>query len=110
MKIIYRSFDGKEFSTEKKCLEYEKSLDFVMYNPDGRTDDVEQCFVVDIKGPEAVVNFLETCATMEVGSDGINCDCPGVYLWNFSDSRYFLLEPLTFNALKQYIKDTETQE
>lgn len=110
MEIIYRSFDGREFSTEKKCLEYEKSMDFVMYSPSEQTKNVEECFVVDIKGPEAAVNFLEACAAKEVSSDGINCDRSGVYLWNFRDSRYFLLEPLTFNALKQYIKDIETQE
>ena len=109
MKVVYESLDGKIFYEMGECLKYEKSLRFTMYGPDGRTDDVNQCYAVDIKDPEAVRNFLDTSAAMEVGSDGIDCDCPGVYLWNSSDSRYYLLEPLTYKALKQYIKDTETQ-
>ena len=110
MTVVYKSFDGKIFYDKGECLKYEKSLNFTMYGPDGRTDDANQCYVVDIKGSEAAANYLETCIAMQVGSDGIKRDCPGIYLWSFSDSRYFLLEPFTFAALKQYLKDTETQE
>ena len=110
MEIVYRSCNGKIFYSEEECLEYEKTLDFKMYGPDGQTDRTEASFVVEFENSESAENFLETCRMMEICSDGIEPDCPGVYAWSDNNGKYFLLEPLTFKALKQYIKDTETQE
>lgn len=110
MKICYKSFDGKEFNTEKECLEYEKNLDFKMYAPKGQTNDADVCYVVDIKTPEAAENFIKTCVKMKTPRRGVRRNHAGVYAWSLSYKKYFLLEPLTFEALKQYIKDTETQE
>ena len=110
MEIVYRSCTGKIFCNKEECIEYEKTLDFKMYGPDGKTDRTKTSFVVDIKTPKAADDFIKMCATEEFGSDGIKRDCPGVYLWSSSNSKYFLLEPLTFKALKRYIKDIEMQE
>ena len=110
MEIVYRSCTGKIFCSKEECLEYEKTLDFKMYGPDGKTDRTEASFVVKFENSESAENFIETCLTMGVCSDGIEPDCPGVYAWSDNNGKYFLLEPLTFKALKQYIKDTETQE
>lgn len=110
MEIVYRSCNGKIFYTKEECLEYEKALDFKMYGPDGQTDRTEASFVVEFENSEIAERFIETCDTMGISADGIEPDCPGVYAWSDNNSKYFLLEPLTFKALKQYFKDTETQE
>ena len=110
MEIVYRSCNGKIFYTKEECLEYEKTLVFKMYGPNGQTDHTEASFVVEFENSESAKNFIETCRMAGVYSDGIDPDCPGVYAWSDNNDKYFLLEPLTFKALKQYIKDTETQE
>lgn len=110
MEVVYRSCTGKIFHTKEECLEYEKTLDFKMYGPDGQTDRTEASFVVEFENSESAENFIETCCTMGIYADGIEPDCPGVYAWSDNNGKYFLLEPLTFKALKQYIKDTEAQE
>ena len=110
MKTVYQSFNGKIFYDEDECLAYEKSLTFRMFDAEGLTDNADVCYVADIKTPEAAEAFIETCATVGVPSDGIRRDCPGVYVWDFYDEKYFLLDPLTYKALKQYYKITEMQE
>lgn len=108
MKVFYRSCNGKIFYTKEECLEYEKTMDFKMYGPEGQTNNADECFIVDIKTPEAAENFIEACIRMEAPCDGIQRDCVGFYVWSFSDKKYFRLEPLTCKALKEYFKDPET--
>ncbi len=110
MEIVYRSCNGKIFLNKEECLEYEKALDFKMYGPNGLTSNADVCYIVDIKTAEAAEDFLETCHTIGTPCDGIVRDCPGVYAWSFTERKYFLLDPFTYKALKQYYKDTETQE
>ena len=110
MKTVYQSLNGKIFSDEKECLEYEKSLAFRMFDAEGLTDNADISYVVDIKTPKAADDFIKTCETIGTSSDGIRRDCPGVYAWDFYDEKYFLLDPLTHKALKQYYKITEMQE
>ena len=110
MEVVYRSCNGKIFDKRNECIEYETSLAFKMYDTHGRTINADVCYVVDIKTPEAAEDFLETCRIIGTPCDGIQRDCAGVYAWSFTDRKYFLVEPFTNKALKQYYKDTETQE
>ena len=110
MEIVYRSFDGKIFYKKDECLKYEKGLAFKMYGPNGLTNNADTCYVVDIKTPEAAGDFLKTCRTIGTYSDGIEDGFFGVYIWSANEKKYLLLEPLTRKALKEYFKDTETQE
>lgn len=110
MEIVYRSCNGKIFDKREECLKYENSLAFKMYGPNGLTTNADVCYVVDIKTAEAAKDFLETCHTIETPCSGIVRDCPGVYAWSPTDQKYFLLDPFTYKALKDYFKDTETQE
>lgn len=110
MEIVYRSCNGKIFDKRDECLEYEKTLAFKMYGPNGLTSNADVCYIVDIKTPEAAEDFLETCRTIGTPCDGIQHDCSGIYAWSSGDAQYFRLEPLTRKALKEYFKDIETQE
>ena len=110
MEIIYKSLNGRIFHDMNECLEYEKTLVFKMYGDEGLTDRADECFIVDIKTPEAVESFIEACDKMGASYDGIEHDTSGVYVWNTIDQRYFPLDPLAEEALKAYFKDKETQE
>ena len=110
MKVIYRSFDGKEFATEDECLEYEKNPDLKMYSYKGITDDVLSCYVVEIKTEKAARDFIEMCNNGNASPTGIHRNFPGVYGWSSDDRKFVFLEPLTRKAIKEYFKDTETQE
>ena len=110
MEIIYKSLDGRIFHDMNECLEYEKTMDFKMYGDEGLTDRADECFIVDIKTSEAAENFINTCITMETCFDGIQHGLPGIYVWSSSNEKFFMLEPLACKALKEYFKDTETQE
>ena len=110
MKVVYESINGKVFYEMGECLEYEKTLAFKMYGDDGLTDRADECFIVDIKTPEAAKTFIEVCDTIGTSSDGIEHDTSGVYVWNTIDQKYFPLDPLAEEALKAYFKDQETQE
>lgn len=110
MRVVYESINGKIFYDMNECLEYEKTLDFKMYDENGRTDDANQCFVVDIIIPEAAESFIEVCETIGTSYDGIKLNTSGVYVWNSIDQKYFPLNSLAEKALKEYFKDIETQE
>ena len=110
MKIVYESLDGKIFLSKEECLEYEKALDFKMYGTDGQTDNPELCYVVELKSSEGIENFIQTCLMAETDFDGIERNYTGVYAWSADQEKFFRFGPLTCKALKEYFKDTETQE
>ena len=110
MKTVYESIDGKIFYNKEECLEYEKTIDFKMYDDEGLTNRTDECFIVDIKTPEAAESFIETCNTNGDLCDGIRHDTTGVYVWSANDQKYFLLDPYEYKALKKYFNDIATQE
>ena len=110
MKIVYESLDGKIFYEMDKCLEYEKTMDFVMYDDEGLTDRTDECFIVDIKTPEAAERFIETCNTNGDLCNGIKHGISGIYVWSANDQKYFLLDSYEYKALKKYFNDIATQE
>lgn len=110
MRTVYESIDGKIFYEMGECIEYEKTLNFKMYGDEGPTDRADECFIVDIKTPEAAETFIEVCDTIGTSSDGIESNTSGVYIWNSIDEKYFPFDPLAEKALKEYFKDTGTQE
>ena len=108
MKVCYKSFDGKEFDTEEECLKYEGNIGIKMYSPDGLTYDPNFAFVVKTDG--ATENFIEMCKKANVSSTGIHTYLNGLYVWSTDSGQFFLLDSLASKALKEYFKDTETQE
>ena len=110
MKVIYKSLDGKIFYEMGECLEYEKTIDFAMYDDEGLTDRTDECLIVDIKTPEAAEGFIEACDTNGDLCEGIERGTIGVYIWNANDQKYFLLDPYEYKALKKYFNDIATQE
>lgn len=109
MKVCYKSFDGREFSTEEECLKYEENPDIKMYGPDGITDDILSCYVVRINKAEAAKNFIKVSVEAGVIPDGIR-NIKGTYIWSADDERFFMLDSLSRKALKEYFKDMEAQE
>lgn len=110
MKICYKSFDGKEFNTEKECLEHEKNIEIKMYGLDGLTQDPNLAFVVKIDGTGATERFIEMCKKADVGYTGIHTGLNGTYVWSAYNGKFFLLDSLECQALKEYFKDMEAQE
>ena len=110
MRTVYESINGKIFYEMGECLEYEKTLAFKMYDENGPTDRTDECFVVDIITPEAAEKFIDACYTIGTSSDGVKLNTSGVYVWNSVDQKYFPLNSLVEKALKEYFKNTETQE
>lgn len=110
MKICYKSFDGKEFDTEEECLKYEENVGINMYSPDGPTYDPNLAFIVNIDGIGATEKFIEICKKANVSSTGIHTYIDGLYVWSTDSGQFFLLDSLACKALKEYFKDTETQE
>ena len=80
MKVVYESINGKIFYEMNECLEYEKTLAFKMYDENGRTDDANQCFVVDIIIPKAAESFIEVCETIRTTYDNIKHKTYEIYI------------------------------
>ena len=110
MRTVYESINGKIFYEMGECIEYEKTLAFKMYDDEGLTSRTDECFIVDIKTPEAAERFIETCDTNGDLCDGIRHGTTGVYVWSANDQKYFLLDPYEYKALKKYFNDIATQE
>lgn len=110
MKVIYKSFDDKEFATEDECRRYEENVGIKMYYLDGLTYDPNLAFVVKIDGTGTAERFIEICNKAGVSSTGIHTYTDGLYVWSTDSGQFFPLDSLACQALKEYFKDTETQE
>ena len=110
MRTVYESINGKIFYNKEECIEYEKTIGFKMYDDEGLTDRTDECFIVDIKTSEAAERFIETCDTNGDLCEGIDPDASGIYVWNSSEQKYFLLDSFEYKALKKYFNDIATQE
>lgn len=109
MEIIYRSFDGLEFSDEKTCRTYEQNNPyFVMFDDEGVTNDANMAYVVDIQYGCGTEFFVKKCEQEGTASDGISeDDIAGVYIWNGLSGEYIKITDRVLQAIKQYIKFTE---
>ena len=110
MKVCYKSFDGREFNTEEECLKYEENVGIKMYGLDGLTYDPNLAFVVKTDGAGATERFIEMCKKADVGYTGIHTSLNGTYVWSAYNGQFFPLDSLACKALKEYFKDTGTQE
>lgn len=109
MEIIYRSFDGLEFSDEETCRTHEKDNPcFVMFDDEGVTNDAEMAYVVDIRDDYGAELFTKRCEQEGTTFDGIYADDDaGVYIWDEFSGEYIEITDRVLQAIKQYIKFTE---
>ena len=108
MKIIYQSFDGLSFNTREECEKYEASKAKPrMYFHNGKVDDVEKAYVVDIRTEEELSWFLAECENRGSISEGVEDDC-GVYIWDSWNERYHYLDTYedVIKALHHWLRDT----
>lgn len=108
MKIIYQSFDGLSFDTREECEKYEASKAKPrMYFKNGKTDDVDKAYVVDIRTEAELSWFLAECDSKGSISDGIEDLC-GVYIWDTWDEKYHYLDTndAIIDALLNWLRDT----
>lgn len=80
---VYIADDGKEFTDEEDCADYEfnlleKTLD--IYNSRyEKADDVESCHIANLRTSADVKNFIKACDLYGITDDGI--DGPGLYMY-----------------------------
>ena len=109
MEIIYRSFDGLEFSDEETCRTHEaNNPHFIMFNDEGVTNDADMAYVVDIRDDCGTEFFVKMCEQAGTASDGISeDDIAGVYIWNDLSCEYIKITDRILQAIKHYIEFTE---
>lgn len=106
MEIIYRSFDGLDFSDEETCRIHEQNDPyFIMFNDEGVTNDAEMAYVVDIRDDRGAEFFVKLCEQECTTSEGISeDDIAGVYIWNDLSCEYIKITDRVLQAIEQYIK------
>lgn len=109
MEIIYRSFDGLDFSDEETCRTHEQNNPyFVMFDDEGITNDTEMAYVVDIRDNRGAKFFVKMCEWKDTISNGISeDDVAGVYIWNDFSEEYIRISDRVFQAIKQCIEFTK---
>lgn len=91
MDIIYRALDGKEFTDEKECLEYEQNalLSYTLFERNGyETDDPAQAIVVYLPTMHAATRFLFECDRLSISSNGISPTTTGLFVWDQFSHHY----------------------
>ena len=106
MEIIYRSFDGLDFSDEETCRTHEQNNPcFVMFDNEGITNYAEGAYVVDIRDDRGSDLFVKRCEQEDTTSYGIPEDgAAGVYIWNDFSETYTRISDRVLQAIKQYIE------
>lgn len=101
MEIIYRSFDGKMFSTPEECLAHEKEDPlFRMFDNSGKLVTYpDDCVLLQIinenDGPNA---FIELCESYDCSYEGFSpYESAGWYWWDGNE--YGCIDPEMVNAL-----------
>lgn len=109
MEIIYRSFDGLEFSDEKTCRTHEQNNPyFVMFDDEGVTNDADMAYVVDIRDDRGAEFFVKRCEQEFTTHDGISeDDDTGLYIWNDLSCEYIKITDRVLQAIKHYIEFTK---
>lgn len=109
MEIIYKSFDGLEFSDEETCRAHEKDNPcFVMFDDKGVTNDADIAYVVDIRDDYGAELFVKRCEQEDTTSNGISeDDVAGIYIWDDFSEEYIRISDRIFQAIKQCIEFTK---
>ena len=109
MEIIYRSFDGFEFSDEETCRTHEQNNPcFVMFDDEGVTNDTDMAYVVDIRDDRGAEFFVKMCEHECTISDGISeDDDTGLYIWDDFSDEYIKITDRILQAIKHYIEFTK---
>ena len=109
MEIIYRSFDGLDFSDEETCRAHEQNNPyFVMFDDEGITNGADMAYVVDIRDDRGSDLFVKRCELEGTTSNGISeGDVAGVYIWNDFSEEYIRISDRVLQAIKQCIEFTK---
>jgi hypothetical protein len=111
MTIIYRAKDGKEFTNEKDCYEYERSMlleGVLMWDRKGeRTDRTESALWVcfSTSTPNAAENFIEACDREGTGHEGVSEGDSGLFYWDDWDNTYRYLDREQRDALLNILQE-----
>jgi hypothetical protein len=111
MTIIYRAKDGKEFTNEKDCYEYERSMlleGVLMWNRKGeRTDRTESALWVYLfsNTPDTAKNFMLACQSEGTGHEGIAEEDTGLFYWDDWDNTYRYLDKEQRDALRNILQE-----
>lgn len=110
MKIIYRTFDGKEFDSVTECAAYEEQMHKLkMWFKDGKTTSVDKAYVVKLENENDTRIFIERCDYEDSDHEGIEFDeytaDTGLFVWDANRCKYCYIKDDTLNALIHYLKD-----
>lgn len=101
MEIIYRSFDGKTFSTPEECLTHEKEHPlFRMFDNSGKpVADPDDCILLQIVNEgDGSAAFIQLCENCGCGYGHFSSyEGAGWYWWD--DEDYIWIDPDMVNAL-----------
>lgn len=102
MQIIYRTIDGKDFSTKEGALQHEANLKkgLKMWDADGkRTLDVSNALVLSVANEDCMNLFYQMCKeySEKEGSHvdwtgGLEKDAYGYFIWNSGSEQYEWLD------------------
>ena len=102
MEIIYKAYDGEEFSNEADCLRHEKQTSyFVMWNDKGIVSSIESALLVKIDSVIGIDRFTD----IAYSAHGYDCDYvtkPGFYFWDELADKFMPLNEEIMASLKHY--------
>lgn len=103
MKQGFMSIDGKFFTSEAKCKEYEATVGFVMYDDEGIVDDPNKALAVTILSEAGYKKFRHLCDCSDSIYDGLTG--VGNWVWDENRSKYVHLNYAYFKAIIRMYND-----
>lgn len=101
MQVIYRAYDGVDFTTAAECQHHEMNEPlFKMWASKGTTQDIDSAEVIEIYEWDGYEKFVEICAGLEYITAGI--DGPGIYAWDGDE--WVCMTNFPFVAINQYLR------
>lgn len=108
MEIIYRSFDGVDFSSAEDCVNHEQQFPrFKMWDESGLTTSPDSAKMVWLSTREGAEAFIKMCHEEDITNEGIEEGDIGIFLWSDEAFQWFPLDDLTLEAVKCYIRMEE---
>ena len=112
MKKVFQSYDGLIFESEEECIEYERKHPALeMYGSDGKTENLDEAFLVIINDESGAKSFVSMCEEEETPCYGIQEDSIGVFVWSYNylngTANYVRLDNKAVQAMKNYFANNE---
>ena len=103
MRIAYIAFDGKEFTKEEDCREYEERLrsTYMMWDRKGNeTDNPDHAMFLLLKTEGAGAAFTKACEANGTYSSGVQEGDIGFFYWDEWNEEYRYLEAPVLEAIE----------